>query len=369
VQFPTAAGGIFNLFSNTIVLDGFVIQNNADDPGIYTSPLFSDYLITRNTIQNNVFGLYFNSNGLMQSVVYDNTFNGNNLAGAASGDGIYSDAGLRNALVDHNYFTGHQSASMVYVNAQDILVTRNFITDDNSVVFVNSSDATAEQNFLRRPRGTGFFLGGGNTDVTIDNNLVDAPDGNGVSVNNIFSGAANANTVIQRNLIGDAAFAGIALTTTDGATVKRNIVLRSGTDGIRLTGSSHNEIAGNNSLHNGRDGIRVTGQSSNNRIVSNNLKQNAEFDAYDDTVGPGSGGTANYWIDNSCQTENRPGLCEHGRDDSADAADTTSYDTALAADPYATGDFVMPTFDVPEDPVIPLLPDLDLLGLAPQPLI
>jgi len=36
----------------------------------------------------------------------------------------------------------------------------------------------------------------------------------------------------------------------------------------------------------------------------------------------------------------------------------------LSADPYATGVFVMPTFDVPEEPVIPLLPDL--LGLQPK---
>jgi nitrous oxidase accessory protein NosD len=93
VQFDTVGltGGIFNLMSNTIELDGFVIQNNASGPGVFTLRTFSDYLIERNTIQNNEQGLYLNSNGVMQSVVYDNTFNGNNQAGPAGGTGIYTD--------------------------------------------------------------------------------------------------------------------------------------------------------------------------------------------------------------------------------------------------------------------------------------
>jgi SLT domain-containing protein len=32
--------------------------------------------------------------------------------------------------------------------------------------------------------------------------------------------------------------------------------------------------------------------------------------AHDDSVGPGTSGTANFWLENHCQTQNRPGLCE-----------------------------------------------------------
>jgi parallel beta-helix repeat protein len=378
VQFTSPAGGIFNLLSNTIELDGFVIQNNASDPGVYTSPLFSDYLIERNTIQNNVFGLYLNSNGVMQSVVYDNSFLGNTRPGAASSNGIYSDQGLRNALVEHNYFTGHANASMVFdsfVGTNDgIIARKNFIENDSSIAVFNSSNVLVEQNFVRRPNGTGIFLGGGTANVTIDQNIVDESlDGSGIVVTGAIGAGTNVNAVVTRNLVADSAFSGIRVEESDGAQVKRNVILRNAVDGIRITNASNNTVAGNNSLHNGRDGIRVeAGTASNNRIVSNNLKQNGEHDAHDDTVGPGSGGTANYWIDNSGQTENRPGLIDRGNagsDADAATADTASYDTALSADPYATGDFVLPTFDVPEDPAVPLLPDLDLLGLQPKPLL
>jgi len=383
IQFSTPAGGIVNLMSNTIELDGFVIQNNAQGTGVYCLPTFSDYLIERNTIQNNVFGLYLNSNGAMQSVVYDNTFIGNTLPGAASGNGIYSDQGLHNALIEHNYFTRHTNASMVfdsYVGTNDgIIARKNFIEDDSSIAVFNSNNVLIEQNFVRRPNGTGIFLGGGTANVTIDQNIVDASiDGSGIVVTGAIGAGTNVNAVVTRNLVADNAFSGIRVEASNGAQVKRNVILRNGSDGIRITDASNNTVAGNNSLHNGRDGIRVeAGTASDNQIVSNNLKQNGEHDAHDDTAGPGSGGTANSWIDNSGQTQNRPGLLDKGSasssssSSSADAAsaDMTSYDAALAADPYATGDFVMPTFDVPADPVVPLLPDLDILGVHPTSLL
>ena len=377
VQFvtPGLTGGIFNLMSNTIELDGFVIQNNSGGPGVFAERFFSDYLIEWNTIQNNEQGLYLNSNGLMPSIVRDNTFNGNNQAGPASGTGIYSDQGLRDALIENNYFTRHTNASMIFdtflTRPDGITIRKNFIVDDNTIVLVNSNNILIEQNFLRRTGGSGIFLGGNATNVTIDQNIIDAPNNNGISVGNAFAAGPNAGLVITRNLIGDARSNGIILRDADGARVKRNTVLRSGMNGIYLTEDSDgNEVAGNNSLHNAIDGIRVDSDSSNNRIVSNNLKRNGEHDAHDDTAGGGSGGTANYWIDNSGQTQNRPGLIDKGNpSDDTMPADTTSYDAALIADPYATGAFVLPTFDVPEDPVIPLLPDLDILGIQPKPLL
>jgi parallel beta-helix repeat protein len=377
VQFTSPAGAIFNLLSNTIELDGFVIQNNASNPGVYTSPAFSDYLVEYNTIQNNVFGLYLNSNGVFQNLVRENSFLGNTRPGAASSNGIYSDQGLRNALIENNYFTGHANASMVFDNFvgtnDGIVVRKNFIVDDSSIAVFNSNNVLIEQNFLRRPNGTGIFLGGGTADATIDQNIVDeSVDGSGIVVTGAIGAGTNERAVVTRNLVADCAFSGVRVEASDNAQVKRNVILRNAVDGIRITNASNNTVAGNNSLHNGRDGIRVeAGSASNNRIVSNTLMQNAEHDAHDDTAGPGSGGTANYWVDNRGKTQNRPGLLDNGSSNSADAStvDTQSYDAALASDPYATGDFVMPTFDVPEDPAIPLLPDLDLLGVQPTSLL
>jgi hypothetical protein len=40
------------------------------------------------------------------------------------------------------------------------------------------------------------------------------------------------------------------------------------------------------------------------------MSGSGEHDAHDDSVGPGIAGTANFWVDNICETGNRPGLCE-----------------------------------------------------------
>jgi len=378
VQFEAAPVGIFNLGANDIELDGFVVQNNQGGPGVYTLSPFSGYLIERNTIQNNVFGLYFNAGGATQSRVYGNWFNGNNRPGSASGDGIYTDQGLSNALIDQNVFTGHHSASIVLANAagvgtfnQGVTVRKNAIIDDSSIAVFNSHDVLIEQNFLRRPDGSGIFLGGGNANVTIDDNLIDTSTGSGIVDSGENGLPADVGVVITRNLIGDAGGNGVSLRAADGVQVKRNIVMRSGLSGIRLgNASTNNLIADNLTLHNGQDGIRVVQQSSNNQIVSNTMRQNAEHDAHDDTVGAGTAGTANYWIDNNCKTENRPGLCDCGcndhsaaDDDSTFAAQEQSYSTTLSTDPLAGGDVVIPTYDTPAETPIPVVADLGILTL------
>jgi Right handed beta helix region len=69
-------------------------------------------------------------------------------------------------------------------------------------------------------------------------------------------------------------------------------------------------LSWNSSVGNGQDGIRIeAGGNGGNTIANNQLLRNVEHDCHDDTVGPGSGGTANVWEHNHGETENRPGLC------------------------------------------------------------
>jgi len=51
--------------------------------------------------------------------------------------------------------------------------------------------------------------------------------------------------------------------------------------------------------------------SSNNTIERNTVFNSVEHDAHDDSVGIGTAGTANFWTDNHCGTENRLVLCDH----------------------------------------------------------
>jgi hypothetical protein len=55
--------------------------------------------------------------------------------------------------------------------------------------------------------------------------------------------------------------------------------------------------------------------SANNSIQDNFLRNNTEHDCHDDSVGTGTAGTANNWINNDGLTENRPGLCIGARGD------------------------------------------------------
>jgi hypothetical protein len=60
------------------------------------------------------------------------------------------------------------------------------------------------------------------------------------------------------------------------------------------------------------DGIYMGVDTANNRIEENFLRNNAEHDCHDDSVGPNNEPAlvANFWIDNDGLTENREGLCE-----------------------------------------------------------
>jgi parallel beta-helix repeat protein len=113
--------------------------------------------------------------------------------------------------------------------------------------------------------------------------------------------------------------------------VEKNEVFENEQDGIRLEGAAPpippgvpgpvvgNTVQLNVARRNGRDGIRVVDSlAAENFIERNVLLENVEHDAHDDSVGAHTGGTANYWINNRCgteehpgQNENRSGLCEN----------------------------------------------------------
>jgi len=97
--------------------------------------------------------------------------------------------------------------------------------------------------------------------------------------------------------------------------VEKNEVFHNTQDGIRLEGLpivvANNIVQLNLVRRNGRDGIRAFPSSAGNMIERNVIRESGEHDAHDDSVGPGTAGTANLWVHNKCETENRPGLCEH----------------------------------------------------------
>ncbi len=69
-----------------------------------------------------------------------------------------------------------------------------------------------------------------------------------------------------------------------------------------------NKVSKNEIEHMDRYGIAVTG-APGNRFKDNEIKNSGMLDAFDDTTGSGTAGTANKWTDNDCDTSSPDGLC------------------------------------------------------------
>jgi parallel beta-helix repeat protein len=292
--------GTVNITANDVVLDGFTVQGNTAGEGIYTSPSYSGYRILHNVVQNNVFGLYFNASGSEQSLVRQNCFRNNNQAGAASGNGIYSDQGLQNGLIASNLFTGDTNASVILTNTgaptSNITISHNNILNDSSIALFRGSEITVDHNRSINPSGSAIFAGGVSGALIAYNILQgNATSGNGISLRTDvgFPTPDNQNIVVTKNKV----------------TGFPN-------NGIRLGAGTHDNTVSRNVSHsNLLDGIFVTDLASNNTIRENHMRDNKRYDCEDVTAGTGTAGTANFWTENHGHTENRPGLCRHQSDD------------------------------------------------------
>lgn len=90
-----------------------------------------------------------------------------------------------------------------------------------------------------------------------------------------------------------------------GPKIQHNDIAVSTFDGIGLDDTSGAAVAHNTSEVSGLDGIWVASTSANNTIAHNKMKNNTEHDAHDDSVGTGTGGTANIWTKNKCGSPNK----------------------------------------------------------------
>lgn len=316
------AGGTngMTLNADKITVKGFSFSGNTTGPGVSTSKDFSGYKIINNIFSGNVFGLYLNSSGVKKSEVSCNRFDSNNSPGSASGNGIYSDQGVKNVEIDHNKFIGQQNAAMTFVvsainNVQmDLKIEKNQANGPGPMlILVGGQNITFKHNdgsgFVD---GAGVFLGGSNSDVRIkDNDLRGAVDSitgaklaaSGIRINvdqasyGTPSGitlVANTNITVENNDIKNFGDAGISVGNSDGTTVT-------------LTNSTikHNNIRDNGDTHAGFDaGILIRANNTGLTIKRNKMRNNQLFDAQDDNA-PG----ANTWDNNNCNTSQPLGLC------------------------------------------------------------
>jgi hypothetical protein len=216
--------------------------------------------------------------------------------------------------------------------------------DHDGIILMAGSDANNVHHNMSfnntRPIGCGISVGGGSRDNRVHHNLTFGNMNAGILLGGALLGPAGPGNVIAYNRVvdnpghgilnsisggsridhnqvrhngfrADRPGHGIFLTGagTTGVLVARNRVLNSTLDGISLANGDSNRISRNHSRRNGRDGVRADSASTDNTISRNHLRRNVEHDCHDDSVGGGTGGTANFWLHNHGRTENRPGLC------------------------------------------------------------
>lgn len=199
--------GSVQIIQNNVVIDGFTVRNNTIGFGIVTSASFSGFWIYNNIVQNNEGGLYFNSiptaNTFSQAIA--NFFIANNQAGGAGGNGIYSDLGARNMLIDNNRFNGHFPAASINFAGlgmqESIVITNNLMETDNSIALTNTTGVKVRLNRMIDTQGSAIFLAGGNNLIDIEGNLLRNSTGNGIYVNTFFSATPNMNVRAKDNAI------------------------------------------------------------------------------------------------------------------------------------------------------------------------
>jgi hypothetical protein len=164
--------------------------------------------------------------------------------------------------------------------------------------------------------------------------VVDGPDAYAWVTQNVIDGGGET-AVIARNgvQVGREASADV-----DHNVVRNNLFVRAGSNdsasGILLfetdahVSTDHNDLERNgigiavfegaigllidhNDVHQSLNGgIAAFTGSAGNTISYNKATGNLPVDCYDETFGPGTAGTANFWIKDMGDTQNRPGLCK-----------------------------------------------------------
>jgi hypothetical protein len=332
-----AAGGLVGLSQLTPSALSFTRAKLA------TSKKLTDVRISDNVVQNNLIGAFLQSVGENATVVTHNCFRSNALVQPELAErqaaGVLSFGDLVNASIDNNGFLRH---SVVGVGLLDVLgaVGDPFETAPKNVTiahnqsledfvsygFQGSKGITMVYNRSIGNTFSAIFIANGNTRSRIDHNLL-VDGARGIYFDAVFPFAGPPSTDLDvhyneiRNMVGSE----IPTGEEDPDEDDPDTIVYPGSGisiEVAVDGSLQNSRLTNNiSTDNTQDGIRVEGcmffdtppclsGNLDNLIANNILRRNDQHDCHDDTLGPfPPAGTANEWVDNQGDIQNRPGLC------------------------------------------------------------
>jgi parallel beta-helix repeat protein len=211
------------------------------------------------------------------------------------------------AEIRHNFVSGHIYTPQTFASIGVLLFASGAVTTQHNTLSSNDIGVATEgtagsvtgHNRVRASTfdGIELFL---ETGGHVAHNRSDENSGPGIGVYD------SQNADLEDNMVEDNEDSGILLDNADNNTVGDNKVRNNGTGSGDAT-----------------DGIRVNMLSSGNTLRNNHLRDNVTHDCHDDSFGTGTAATANSWVNNHGETENRAGLCTR---DPADA----SFETATA---------------------------------------
>jgi parallel beta-helix repeat protein len=296
-------GGLF-LHADGIGVNGFTIRDEANGPGISTSPAFSGYRILNDVVTSNVFGIYLNTGAGAQTLVQRNLITNNNQTGAANGNGIYTDQGTQDVLISQNAFRLNTNSAVLFTNVSPTV---------NSDITVRSNSAVNNTSFV--------LLFGRNDNVTIASNHTNdtiasdnANQGSAVRVDGDADGVKiRRNTILHSPFSGVAVRSGFAEDTAGpvGVEIALNTIRYAANDGIDVTSTVPESVNvhGNTIRHSRNDGIFFDTGTSGNTIASNSALSSKAWDCHDLSSGTGTAGTANVWMHDIGVNDSPNGLC------------------------------------------------------------
>jgi parallel beta-helix repeat protein len=216
------------------------------------------------------------------------------------------------ATIRHNFVAGNLFAG------DTGLVSTGVLLFQSGQTLVDHNTLSSNDN------GVAMFEPGAGSTTT--HNRVRASTFDGISMSPASGQRIAFNKIYENN------GPGIGVYFSQGNSLQSNQIERNGQSGVLMDGAEGNEVDGNHVRRNGTesgdttDGIRLTEFSTNNTLRNNHVRDNVTHDCHDDSVGPGTSATANFWIDNHGETSQPPGLCTAGDDDGDNDTDDGDHD-------------------------------------------
>lgn len=230
---------------------------------------------------------------------------------------VLGDVSKTAAVIDGNTITDYQKGGVVVFGA-DATAT----VSGNTIVGAGPTDLIAQNGVQVSDGADGYvfenFISGneytGPEDVSAAGIYADTADTVVVAGNKVFENQTGlllvnlGSVLVTGNRVFDNSQDGVDLVGVRGGLFAGNRVEGNGVDGVYLGDTTNVVVTGNRVRDNGGRGLVLTDGSSGNVVLGNALRGNAGFDAYDDTTGGRTAGTANFWFFNTIGTKNNSGL-------------------------------------------------------------